>query len=99
MTDINSSAPRPDVFGDFEGIQAGSDLPSQGGSRTTLMPGIYTFRIPTNLAQLWAKDGVKVKDSRQFLSNGQPNPTFDQDVVREQIKFSKESPLIVVGGE
>lgn len=74
------------------------DLPEQmGGTRTTLMPGIYTFKLPDNLTQLW--HDVEIEDSRPFLSNGQPNPTKGQKVKRKQLKFDRNAPLVVVGGE
>lgn len=92
-TGINSTAPRPDVGGDWpEG-----DLPEQmGGPRTTLLPGISTFRIPDNLAQLW--HDVEIEDTRETLANGTPNPTKGQKVKRKQLKFDRSNPLVVVGG-
>ncbi len=74
-------------------------LPEQTGSggRTALAPGIYTFRLPQNLAQLWSTSTYK--EFRQFLPNGQPNPTFGQQQPFSMLKFSKESPLVVEGGD
>lgn len=93
-TDINSTAARPDPGGEWypEG-----ELPEQSfGSRTTLLPSIYTFKIPENLAQLW--HDVEIEDSRPFLPNGMPNPTKGQKVKRIQLKFDRNAPLVVVGG-
>lgn len=92
-TDINSTAARPDIGGEWpEG-----DLPEQmGGQRTTLLPGIDTFRLPANLAQLW--HDVEIEDTREFLGNGQNNPTFGQKVKRKQLKCDRSNPLVVVGG-
>jgi hypothetical protein len=92
--DINSTTARPDPGGEYwpEG-----DLPEQmGGQRTTLLPGIYTFRLPENLAQLW-KD-VEIEDGRPFLPNGMPNPTKGQKILRKQLKLDRNAPLVVVGG-
>ncbi len=74
------------------------DLPEQTGSggRSALAPGIYTFRLPQNLPQLWSTSTYK--EFRQFLPNGQPNPTFGQQLPFTMVKFSKESPLVVEGG-
>lgn len=93
MTDINATAPRPDIGGDWPD----GSLPEQmGGARQTLMPAVYTFRLPQNLAQLWHE--IEIEDSRQFLANGQPNPTYKQKVKRAQIKCDRNSPLVVEGG-
>ena len=58
------------------------DLPEQTGQggRTALAPAIYAFRLPMNLAQLWASSTYK--DFRKVLANGQPNPTLGQQVPR-----------------
>lgn len=74
------------------------DLPEQsgGGGRTALPPDIYTFRLPTELARQW-KEGTH-KDQRKTLSNGQPNPTFDQILSHITLKFDKDNPLVVEGG-
>lgn len=91
--DINSTQPRNDIGGEWpEG-----DLPEQmGGARSTLLPGISTFRIPENIAQLW--HDVDIEDKRQTLANGTPNPTVTQKVRRKQLKFDRANPLVVVGG-
>lgn len=89
--DVNSTAVRPDTVEWPEG-----DLPEQGGARVTLMPGIDVFRLPANLAQLWAEIGIK--DTRQFLGNGSNNPTFNQVVLRKKLSLTKNAPLVVVGG-
>jgi hypothetical protein len=94
MSDVNAPAALADPGMEWpEG-----ELPEQlGGQRTTLMPGIYTFRIPANIASLW-KDNVPVKDGRATLANGQPNPTYNQMVNRLQLKLDRNNPLIVIGG-
>lgn len=93
-TDINSSEVRNEPAMDWpEG-----DLPEQmGGSRTTMLPGTDTFRIPENVAQLW--HDIVAEDKRPYLPNGQPNTTKGQKVKRRQLKFDKNSPLVVVGGK
>lgn len=81
------------------------DLPEQmGGPRTLLMPGVSTFRLPENLAQLW--HDVAIEDTRNYMANGQVNPTgplanggHGKKVLRKQLKFDRNSPLIVVGGK
>jgi hypothetical protein len=75
---------------------AEGDLPSQGGGMPTLMPGIDEFTLPLNLAQCWGT--IKIKDSRQRLSNGQPNPTYGQEVTRLQLKFDRNNPLVIASG-
>lgn len=89
--DINDTTPRGDI-GDFP-----DEMPEQfGGVRTTLMPGINAFKLPEQLATLW--HDIKMKDGRKLLANGQPNPTFEKDVVRRQLKLDRNAPLVVVGG-
>lgn len=74
------------------------ELPSQGGGFVeTLLPGIDTFLVPATLAQLW--EVKPVRDSREKLANGQPNPKFGQDVPRLFLKFTKQAPLIVADGK
>lgn len=91
-SDVNSTAARPEPEMDWpEG-----DLPSQGFDRTTLLPGIRVFKLPDNLAQLWAP--VEAEDKRKTMPNGQPNPTFGQKVKRMMLKMTKNAPLVVVGG-
>ncbi len=74
------------------------DLPEQTGQggRTALAPAIYAFRLPMNLAQLWASSTYK--DFRKVLANGQPNPTLGQQVPFHMLKLGKDSPLVVEGG-
>lgn len=77
--------------------EAGQSLPEQGGgARTVLMPNTYTFLLPASLAGLW--HDIEVKDTREFLANGQLNPTFNRLIKRKQLKFDRNNPLIVVGG-
>lgn len=91
VADVNNPAGRD------PGEWPDGDLPEQmGGSRQTLLPGQRTFRIPENVAQLW--HDVEIEDTREFLASGQPNPTKGQKIKRKQLKFSREAPLIVVGG-
>lgn len=92
---VNSTAPRTDV--DVAWPEE-DDLGSlqMGGQRTTLLPGTDTFRLPTNLAQLW--HDIVAEDTRPFLPNGQPNPNRGQQVKRRQVKFDRNNPLVVVGG-
>ena len=91
MNDLNSAtAVRDDVIAWPEGE---GPLPEQGFSnRETLLPGTYLFRLPSNLAQLWV-DGNPVE-------NKVPNsPTFGQLVIRPYLKFDKNNPLVIFGGE
>ena len=93
MSDVNNPTsidPGMEYYPDGE-------LPEQmGGVRTTLLPGIYTFKLPENLAQLW--HDVEIEDGRPWLPSGQPNPTKGQKIKRKQLKLDRNSPLIVVGG-
>jgi len=88
------------------------DLPEQmGGPRTLLMPGQSTFKLPTNLAQLW--HDIAIEDTRPYLASGQINPTGPlgphatvngderrgAKVARKQLKFDRNSPLVVEGGK
>lgn len=76
----------------------GGELPQQmGAPRETLMPGIDEFRLPADLSRLW--HDIEAEDTRQFLANGQPNPTFGKKIKRRQLKFDQNAPLIVVGGK
>lgn len=90
--DINDTKPRADIGGEWpEG-----DLPEQmGGQRTTLQPGVDTFALPKNIRQLW--HDLEIEDGRPFLANGQPNPEKGQKKKRRQLKFDRNSPMVVVG--
>lgn len=90
--DINNTAPRPEPAVEW----TDGDLPDQSFDRRTMLPGIRTFKLPDNLAQLWADTAVE--DKRKVLANGQPNPTFGQKVARKMLKMTKNAPLVVVGG-
>lgn len=73
-------------------------LPAQmGAPRETLAPGIDEFRLPSDLSRLW--HDITAEDTRQFLPNGQPNPTFGKKIARRQLKFDQNAPLVVVGGK
>lgn len=70
---------------------AEGDLPAQaGGGYETLMPGVRSFMLPGNLAQLW--DTVEVLDSRKG------SKTEGQKVKRLRLKLDKNNPLVVVDG-
>lgn len=92
---VNSPAPRTDLSVEWPDE---ADLGSLqlGGQRTTLLPGIDTFRLPDALTQLW--HDVEVEDTRPFLANGQPNPNIGQKVKRRQFKCDRNTPLVIVGG-
>lgn len=91
--DINSTVARPEAAMEW----TDGDLPEQmGGQRTTLMPAQYTFVLPGNLAQLW--ETTDIKDTREYLANGQRNPTFGQLISRQKLKLDRNAPLVVVGG-
>ncbi len=82
-----STTPRPSVGGDWpEG-----DLPAQmGGTFHVLYPGVSTFVLPVNLAQLWKWE--KSKD------NNPRSQTFGQEVDRIYLDFDKSNPLVIVAG-
>lgn len=84
---INSTAVRPDVTGDWpEG-----ELPEQMmGDFSVLMPDISTFRLPANLAQLWAPFEVDDTNPR--------SKTKGQKVQRYMLKFTREHPLVIIEG-
>ncbi len=104
MTDINNPLVPPGGEEWPEG-----DLPEQmGGVRTVLLPGQSTFRLPGNLEQLW--HNVAIDDSRPYLPSGQINPTGplgtrpdgtkgSQKILRKQLKFDRNNPLVVEGGK
>lgn len=74
------------------------ELPSQGGGMfATLMPGSSTFVLPSAIDALFEVKAMR--DGRKTLPNGQPNPTFGQDVARLVLKFDKNAPLVVADGK
>jgi hypothetical protein len=78
----------PDIPGDAwpEG-----ELPEQyGGGGPTLLPGIDTFRLPINLAQLW--------DQVDITMNRPGHPDHNKPIRRVRLKFDRNNPLVVVGG-
>lgn len=88
MADVNTPPVNTDVQGE---VWAEGDLPAQGfGTNETLMPGIDTFLIPSNLAQLW--DDIDVKDTNP------KSKTFGNTVKRMRLKFDKNAPLVVSEG-
>jgi hypothetical protein len=87
MGDVNTPV-GTDVAGEVWNDGA---LPAQGfGDNETLMPGIDTFLLPQNLAQLW--DTVDAVDTRPG------SPTNGQTVKRLRLKFDKNSPLVISEG-
>jgi hypothetical protein len=69
------------------------DLPPQMGSfAPPLPPGGYLFRIPANVAQLYElyDETPKDKDGNE-IAGGKP-------IQRIRFKFTREHPLVVVGG-
>ena len=72
---------RPDIGGDIP-----DELPSAGGGgRTTLQPGIDTFKLPIELPQLWSEVVMRWdKDGQTYK--------------RAMLKLTKDHPLVVVGG-
>lgn len=90
--DLNSTAARPEVCEWPEG-----DLPEQGsGFRPTLPPGVDTFIIPANVAQLWSD--IERENQRKVLGDGRPNPDLGKKMRRKQLKFDRKNPLVVSGG-
>ena len=83
------------VFRDdvVETIPGDIDLPPQMGSYAPpLAPGTYAFRIPANVAQLAELYDEKPKDKDgNVIESGNP-------VQRIRFKFTRENPLVVVGG-
>jgi len=106
MSDVNQPAVPP---GGGEDWPEDGHFPDQmGGMRTLLMPGIDTFLLPAGLTTLW--HDVVIDDPRPYLQNGQVNPTGplgtrpdgtkgSQKVQRKQIKFDRNTPLVIVGGK
>lgn len=92
---VNSPAARTDINVEWPDEEDIGSL-QMGGQRTTLLPGIDTFKLPDNLAQLWHE--IEIEDTRPFLANGQPNPGKGQKVKRRQLKLDRNTPLVVVGG-
>jgi hypothetical protein len=87
VADVNRPA-TTDIAGE---VWPEGDLPAQGGGfGPTLMPGIDTFLIPENLAQLW--DEIDMKESNPR------SPRYGQTCKYNRLKFDKNSPLIVVEG-
>ena len=73
-------------------------MPAQmGGTRTLIMPGQHTLRLPSVLAQLW--HDVAIKDTRPYLKDGQPNPNLGKQIAHRQIKFDQNAPLVIEGGK
>lgn len=93
--DINSTEARPEPLIAYP--EGDGDLPQGMSPRTTLLPGIDTFRLPDNLAQLW--HDIEAVDTRPYLPSGQPNPTKGLKFKRRQLKFDRNAPLVVVGGK
>jgi hypothetical protein len=85
--DLNSTTPRTDAPGE---AWPDGDLPELGGRRDTLMPGTDIFQMPTDFSRLW--DEVDLKYNR-------PGHPDDQKVIKRlRLKFTRDFPLIVVGG-
>lgn len=84
VSDINATGARPDLA---EEAWPEGDLPEQmgGAPGVTLLPGVDTFLLPATLAQLW--NDVQMEDGRT-----------KQKVSRLQLKFDRNSPLVIVGG-
>lgn len=89
------------------------ELPSQGGSATpTIFPGIHHLLLPANLDQCWSAFDVQKKDAQGNVLttpapagtkdtngndiSGQPIPVVEQHLM---LKFDKDNPLVVSGGE
>lgn len=90
--DINTAAVRDDVIVWAEGTDI-ANLPEQGfGNLETLLPAVYTFKLPEDLQSLW-HDGNPVENKVPG------SPTFGQQVIRPYLKFDKAHPLVVFGGE
>lgn len=74
------------------------ELPSQGGTYVpTILPAIHHFRLPANIDQCWeAKDYEKKDDQGQVINGPDGKPLTEQHLL---LKFDKENPMIVVGGD
>lgn len=74
------------------------ELPSQGGGYVpTILPGRDFFRIPANVDQCWeARDYEKKDIDGNVVVDGTGKPVIEQHFL---LKFDKENPLVVVGGE
>jgi hypothetical protein len=85
--DVNA----PPVVTDDVQTWTEGDLPSQGGGGgSALMPGSSTFLIPANIAQCW--------DTVDILDKNPKSKNVGKIVRRQRLKFTKESPLVVVDG-
>lgn len=84
---------------DVEESLTEGELPSQGGSFVpTVLPNHYHLRLPANLDQCWDAKDYEKKDSDGHVIMGPDSktPLVEQHLL---LKFGKENPLIVVGGE
>jgi hypothetical protein len=88
MSELNQpTAARPDLATEVMDYPEG-DLPKQGGTFSTLKPGVSTFRLPASL--VW--DTVDIKDGREG------SPTQGNLITRTRLKFDSDHPLVVEGG-
>jgi hypothetical protein len=88
MSGINELNLRNDVYED----EIPQELPEQGGSYVPqLKPGQYWLVIPATIAQLWA-----AFDQTKDVLTGQP---LAKPIQRLQLKFDKDNPLVVRGGD
>lgn len=108
MSSVNDLGLRDDVI-----EETPADLPEQMGGQglPPLMPGISLFRIPANLVQCWESYDEALKDDQgnvlahppgtNKMVGGQLIDVSGQPKViqRLRVKFDKDTPLIVVGGE
>ena len=83
---------------DVEESMTEGELPSQGSSYVpTILPAIHSLRLPANLDQCWdAKDYEKKDDDGNVIQGPDGKPVVEQHLL---LRFDKENPLIVVGGD
>jgi hypothetical protein len=96
MSSINALNLRDDVTEDVP-----STLPEQLGGQglPTLLPGTHIFRIPTNVQELFETYDEVLKDEAGNPLADPADPTKAKIIQRLRVRFDRDNPLVVVGGE
>jgi hypothetical protein len=96
MSSINDLAIRDDITDDVP-----SELPAQLGGQglPTLLPGTHIFRIPTDVQALFEPYDEILKDELGNPVADPTDPTKARIIQRLRVRFDKDNPLLVVGGE
>lgn len=82
---------------DVEDSLTEGELPAQGGGYVpTIMPGFHNLQLPANIDQCWeAKDYEKKDDAGNVVMGPDGVALVEQHLL---LKFDKENPMIVQGG-